>query len=73
MPATGQFYVQQAIRIGNYPFMNFYANFRLKQARFFIQYAHLSRLFATPVYFSAPHYPMNPAVLKVGISWNFYD
>ncbi len=73
MPATGQFYVQHAIRVGNYPFMNVYANFRLKQARFFIQYAHVSRLFATPVYFSAPHYPMNPAVLKVGISWNFYD
>jgi hypothetical protein len=73
MPATGQFYTQQDIKIGNYPFMNVYGNFQLKRMRFFVIYSHLSRLFASPEYFSAPHYPMNPAILKIGLSWNFYD
>jgi len=73
MPATGQFYTQQDNRIGNYPFMNVYGNFHLKSMRFFVMYSHLSRLFANPEYFSAPNYPMNPAILKVGLSWNFYD
>ena len=73
MPATGQFYSQDEVKIGNYPFMNAYANFHLKRMRFFVMYSHLSRLFATPAYFSAPHYPMNPAIIKVGLSWNFYD
>lgn len=73
MPATGQFHNQDAVMVGNYPFMNAYANFHLKRMRFFVMYAHVSRLFAEPRYFSAPHYPMNPAMLKVGLSWNFYD
>jgi len=73
MPATGQFYTQQNVKIGNYPMMNLYGNFHLKRMRFFVMYSHLSSLFATPKYFSAPHYPMNPTILKVGLSWNFYD
>lgn len=73
MPATGQFYTQKDVKIGHYPLMNLYGNFHLKRMRFFVMYSHLSRLFANPNYFSAPHYPMNPAVLKVGLSWNFYD
>ena len=24
-------------------------------------------------YFLAPHYPLNPRILKVGLSWNFFD
>lgn len=73
MPALGQFYNQKELKIGNYPFMNAYANFHLKRMRFFILYAHVSRFFAEPQYFSAPHYPLNPALIKVGLSWNFYD
>jgi len=73
MPATGQFYTQQNIKIGNYPFMNVYGNFHLKRMRFFLMYSHLSRFFASPNYFSAPHYPLNPAIIKFGLSWNFYD
>jgi len=72
-PALGQYYNQKELKIGNYPFMNAYANFHLKRMRFFVMYSHLSRFFADPKYFSAPHYPLNPAILKVGLSWNFYD
>jgi hypothetical protein len=72
-PAIGQFHNQQELKIGNYPFMNAYANFHLKRMRIFLMYSHLSRFFADPQYFSAPHYPLNPAVVKVGLSWNFYD
>jgi len=73
MPATGQFYTQQSVLVGNYPYMNVYANFHLKRMRFFVMYSHVSRLFADPQYFSSPHYPLNPAILKAGLSWNFYD
>lgn len=73
MPATGQFHTQKSVKVGNYPYMNAYVNFHLKRMRFFITYTHLSRLFADPNYFSAPYYPMNPAIIKAGLSWNFYD
>lgn len=73
MPATGQFYTQKDVKIGNYPFMNAYANFNLKRMRFFVMYSHVSRLFADPKYFSGPHYPMNSSIIKAGLSWNFWD
>ena len=72
-PAVGMFHLQDEITAGNYPYMNAYVNFHLKRARFFVMYNHGSRLFATPDYFNAAHYPLNPASIKAGLSWNFYD
>lgn len=73
MPATGQFYNQNKMSIGNYPVMNVYANFHLRRTRFYIEYYHVNQLFMTGVYYSMPNYPINPAVLKMGLTWNFYD
>lgn len=73
MPATGQFYVQKETQIGNYPIMNLYANFHLKQARFFLEFYHFNRWFMQGDYYSMPNYPLNPTVLKMGLSWNFYN
>ena len=75
-PALGQ-YVQQnqanKIAIGNYPLASVYANFLLKQARFYVKYYHLNEGLGNREYFLAPHYPMSPAVLCLGVSWNFYN
>lgn len=73
MPATGQFLVQNETKIGNYPVINIYGNFHLKRARFFLLYYHANYNITEPNYFSMPHYPINPSMLKFGLSWNFYD
>jgi hypothetical protein len=73
MPATGQFYNQSKTLIGNYPMMNAYANFHLKQTRFFVQYYHVNQLFMKGDYYSMPGYPLNPAIFEMGLSWNFYN
>ncbi|MDR3143151.1 MAG: putative porin [Tannerellaceae bacterium] len=68
-PATQQFQLQQEKKIGNYPLLNGYVNFHLKQARFFVMGYNLGALFIDqPEYFSLYHYPLNPMVLKMGIS-----
>lgn len=72
-PALGQYHLQTEKKVGNYPYMNVYANMHLKRARFFVMYTHGSRLFADPNYFTTLHYPQNPSQIKAGISWNFYD
>ncbi len=72
-PALGQYYLQTEKKVGDYPYMNVYANMHLKRARFFVMYTHGSRLFAAPNYFTTLHYPQNPSQIKAGISWNFYD
>ncbi len=70
-PATQQFQVQDEVKVGNYPLINAYANFHLKQARFFVMAYNLSNKFVEPNYFSLAHYPLNPMVLKMGISVTF--
>lgn len=73
-PATQQFQVQaenNRVKVGNYPLVNAYVNFHLKQARFFVMAYNLSSKFAEPNYFSLSHYPLNPMVLKMGIAVTF--
>lgn len=73
MPATGQFYSQSKILIGNYPVFNAYLNFHLKRTRFFVEYYHVNNLFMKGAYYSMPNYPIDPTIMKMGVSWNFYD
>ena len=73
MPATGQFYTQSTTKIGNYPVLNVYLNFHLKRTRFFVEYYHVNNFFMNGAYFSMPNYPINPHIMKIGLSWNFYD
>ncbi|MDY3141833.1 MAG: putative porin [Parabacteroides sp.] len=75
-PATQQFQLQDAasescVKVGNYPLINAYVNFHLKQARFFIMGYNLGSKFINPNYFSLAHYPLNPMVLKMGIAVTF--
>lgn len=76
MPAIGQFYLQpedELVQIGNYPLVNVYLNFQLKRTRIFAMMYHVNEGLGRRNYFYAPHYPINPRLLKFGVSWNFYD
>ncbi len=76
MPATQQFHLQpedDRVEIGGYPMVNVYANLHLKRTRFYVMMYHVNQGMGGSNYFFAPHYPMNPRLLKFGLSWNFYD
>ncbi len=76
LPALGQYAVQgneSKIKIGNCPIINVYANFHLKHTRFFIMMSHINANYGKKNYFFAPHYPLNGNVLRMGLSWNFYN
>lgn len=76
-PALEQYFVQEGehkVQVGGYPFINVYANFHLKQVRFYVMYYHVTQgLFENSNSFLAPHYPVNPRMFKLGLSWNFWD
>lgn len=74
--ALGQFVQQNQadkVEIGNYPVVNVYANFLLKETRFYVKYYHINEGTGNMRYFLAPHYPMIPKALWFGLSWNFYN
>lgn len=76
MPGIQQFHVQDqanAVDIGGYPVINVYVNLHLKQTRIFAMMYHVNQGMGNSNYFLTPHYPINPRLFKIGISWNFYD
>lgn len=75
-PAIQQFHLQpdnDKVEIGGYPIVNIYANLHLKRTRLFVMYSHVNQGMGTRNYFLVPHYPINPSLLRLGVSWNFYD
>ena len=76
-PQLNQFAVQQnvdsRIKLGEYPFVNAYANMHLKRARFFIMMSNVVDGGANRMVFLTPHYPMNSSIIRTGISWNFFN
>ena len=71
-PSTMSFYNQTEKKLGNYPFMNAYADMKLSKTRFFVMYSHLNQgMFGGNNYFAALDYPMNPSRFQLGISVDF--
>ncbi len=73
--ALGQYTVQDNgsanVEVGNYPFVNVYANMHLKHTRFFIMMSHVNA--GSGDRFLAPHYPTNGRIFRFGVSWNFFN
>lgn len=73
-PATSQFYNQREKEMGEYPLVDAFAAAKWKRMRILLTYQHVNQgMFGERNYFSAPHYPLNWSVFKLGISWAFYD
>jgi hypothetical protein len=73
MPSTGLFYLQDEKELGNFPFVDLFLNLKLKRTRFFLKYENLTTGLAGNNFYTILHYPMNPRMLKFGLSWTFYD
>ena len=76
-PQLNQFAVQEnpdsRVTLGNYPFVDVYANMHLKRARFFIMWNNIAGNMASKNAFLTPHYPINRSVMHLGVSWNFFN
>lgn len=73
MPALGQYYLQNEKEFGNYPFIDFFFNMKIKRARVFFKSEHVNSGFMGGNYFLAPHMPGPDRSIKVGIKWMFFD
>ena len=76
-PGINQFAVQENAQtrteLGNFPFIDVYANLHLKHARFFLMMQNATATSFNRKYFLAPHYAQNDAVVHFGVSWNFFN
>jgi len=76
-PAINQFAVQKneasRIKMGEFPFVDVYANMTLKGVRFFVVMSNVVNSGANHMKFLTPHYPVNGSVLHFGVSWPFFN
>ena len=72
-PATGFFYLQNEKMLGSYPYMDAFANLKLKRTRVFFQYMNIGSHFLNKPYFTALSHPMNQATFRLGVAWSFYN
>jgi hypothetical protein len=72
-PATGLFYLQNEKKYGNYPYIDVYANLRLKRTIVFFKMLNVGTNFLDGEYITTPNYPMPRSTFRFGISWLFYD
>lgn len=72
-PSTQLLVPQNDITIGggDAVHMNAYVSAHLKRARFFLTYYNVGALFLDPKYFSLPHYPTYPPMLRLGVIVDF--
>lgn len=73
-PSLGQYTLQEnenKQKIGGYPVINAYFNFKLSRARFFVMMSHVNCGSGNKEYFFTPNYPLNGRVFRFGISWDF--
>lgn len=72
-PATSQFYVGEATVYKSTPIIDVFVKANLKRANIFLKYDYVNQGWLSPGYYTVNRYPMQDALLKFGVSWNFYD
>jgi hypothetical protein len=72
-PAVNQYYVQTIKPVGDYPFIDFFLNARIKPVRIFVKIDHVTQGFLGNNYSLTPGYLQNDRAFKFGINWLFFD
>ena len=72
-PALNMYYVQTQKTVGNYPYVDFFINARIKPVRFFIKIDHVNQGFFGSNYSLTPNYIQNDRAFKFGLNWLFFD
>lgn len=73
IPAIGDFAVKNEGEIGNYPFVDVFANFKISSAVVFFKFEHVNQGLNSYSYYASHHYPFPDRIFRVGISWRFFN
>lgn len=75
-PVLNEFAIQNAAiqRIGAYPILDVFVNFKVRNMRFYIRGEHLNASFVSqPDYFSTSNVPYRGFKFQLGIKWNIFS
>jgi len=74
-PVLADFLVQRTQKIGGYPLLDVFVNFKIKRFRFFLKLEHINALWEdkAPTYYSAPLHPYRDYSMRMGLRWIFFN
>lgn len=74
-PATAQFYIDETnpVTFASKPIVDVFFKANLKRANIFVKYDFVNQGLFQRGYYTVNRYPMQDALLKFGVTWNFYD
>ncbi len=72
-PILGEFFIQNQIKIGEFPMLDFFVNARVKQTRIYLKAEHFNSSFTGNTYYSAPNIPFHDFMIRFGLVWNFFQ
>ncbi|MEJ6981910.1 putative porin [Pedobacter sp. P351] len=70
---VSQFYNGEPVEFSSSPILDVWAKFALKRANIFVRYDYANQGLFSKGYYTVNRYPMPDALLKFGVTWNFYD
>lgn len=73
MPSLRTFYLQNDVKVGNFPYIDLCVTFKVKTANIFVQYTNMYSLTKNYRYFTTPHYPMRDSRFCLGVKWRLYQ
>jgi len=74
-PVLGDFVVQNYQKIGGYPIVDYFINFKIKRFRFYFKLEHLNGLLEQqePTYYAAPLQAYRDFTIRFGLRWIFFN
>jgi hypothetical protein len=72
-PLLGTFFVQNDVKIGGFPLIDFFLNAKIKSARLYFKAEHLNAGMTGRNYFSSPDNPYRDFAFRFGLEWNFFQ
>jgi hypothetical protein len=69
----GQFYNGANVTFSSYPIASVFFKATLQRTNFFIMYDYANQGLLSPGYYNVNRYPQMDHVLKIGVSWSFYN
>ena len=73
MPALRTFYLQNEVKIGNFPFIDLALSIKVKKADIYVAYNNMFLLTGKHDAFIAPHYPMRGSKVFIGFNWRLFN
>ncbi|OYQ38247.1 hypothetical protein CHU92_05925 [Flavobacterium cyanobacteriorum] len=72
-PVLGEFFVQDKVKLGDFPLMDFFINAKIRQFRLFLKAEHFNSGFTGYKFYAAPDYPYRDFTVRFGVIWDFFS